>query len=286
MRLQICGGTALLGVFGWPVQHSLSPAMHNAAIADLGLDLVYLPFAVEPSGLGVALRALPALGVRGVNLTIPHKEAAIAYMDELEAGARALGAVNTVRVDAGRLVGTNTDGEGFAAPLRAVGFGCRGCRAVVLGAGGAARAVVRQLVDDGARVTVVNRSPERAVSLVNAVVGGRAEVVSAADVARAKSVVTGADLLVNTTPIGMSTHSPEALPIPPEWLRGATFVYDLVYRPALTPLLLAAESLGCRTLGGLGMLVHQGAAAFRFWTGLTPRPAVMLAAAMAQMDGG
>ena len=286
MRLQIGGTTGLLGVFGCPVRHSLSPAMHNAAIADLGLDLVYVPFAVEPQSLGTALRALPNLGVRGVNLTIPHKEAAVPFIDDLDGVARMLGAVNTVRVDGERLVGTNTDGEGFAVPLRDAGFECRGSSAVVLGAGGAARAVVRQLVDDGARVTVVNRSAERALGLVAAVAGGRAEVVPAADAHRVQATVLAADLLVNTTPVGMSTHSPDELPVPAEWLRRSTFVYDLVYRPALTPLLLAAEAMGCVTLGGLGMLVHQGVAAFRFWTGLMPRPAVMLDAALAQMDGG
>src|SRR5438067_769020 len=155
----VSGRTKILGVFGFPVEHSLSPAMHNAAIAALGLDYLYIPFSVLPEDIGPAVRSITSLGIVGVNLTIPHKERVLPFLDRVAPEAQAVGAVNTVHNDKGILVGYNTDGEGFAGPLKAQGFECAGKRAVVLGAGGAARSVVYRLARDGAAITLVNRTP-------------------------------------------------------------------------------------------------------------------------------
>lgn len=275
----ISGRTKVLGVFGYPVEHSLSPAMHNAAIAALGLHFVYIPFSVLPDNIGPAIRSLITLGIVGVNLTIPHKERVLPYLDEIAPEAQAIGAVNTVHNDGGRLVGHNTDGEGFARPLEARGFVLRGRRAVVLGAGGAARSVVFRLAREGAQVVLANRTLERAARLaedVHAVVGRAAvEWLALDDTAGLKESLAGAELLVNTTSVGMSPQAEAMPPIPPDALHPGLLVYELIYNPVETRLLAAARAAGAQTLNGVQMLVYQGAAAFQIWTGLQPPVDVM-----------
>jgi shikimate dehydrogenase len=275
----ISGRTKVLGVFGYPVEHSLSPAMHNAAIAALGLHYVYIPFSVLPDDVGPAIRSLPALGIIGVNLTIPHKERVLPFLDAIAPEAEAVGAVNTVHDDGGRLIGYNTDGEGFSRPLKAQGFDLCGKRAVVLGAGGAARSVVYRLAREGAQTVLVNRTPARAMRLadeVNRAAGGAVvEWLALEDVAGLKSALAGAELLVNATSAGMYPHVGERPPIPPNSLHPGLLVYDLVYNPAETRLLAEARAAGARVLNGLPMLVHQGAAAFQIWTGIAPPVEVM-----------
>lgn len=279
----VSGRTQVLGVFGHPVEHSVSPCMHNAAAAALGLDWVYVPFPVRPEALCRALKALPALGIRGVNLTIPHKLAAVDAMDCLAPSAAALGAVNTVRVTDGLLEGHNTDPAGFMAPLVAAGFSAAGASAVVLGAGGAARSVAWALASAGASVIVANRTVERAASLaadINAAVA--MPVVSSmgvSDESALRAAVAGASLLVNTTPAGMYPNVTGLPPAPLSALHAGLLVYDLVYRPRRTRLLAAAEAAGCAVLDGLPMLAHQGAESFRIWTDVAPPVGVMLSAA-------
>jgi shikimate dehydrogenase len=279
----ITGGTKLVGVFGYPVEHSLSPAMHNAAFAALDLHYIYVPFCVAPSNLGSAIGSLKSLGIIGVNLTIPHKEAVLPYLDEITPEAREVGAVNTVHClgSDGRLVGDNTDGYGFYAPLVEAGWSVPGRRAVILGAGGAARSVAFCLARKGAHLTIVNRSPERAVRLASAVQDagyGAAVVIDSAASGGTKALydaLSDCDILVQTTRVGMNPDCLQIPEIPLDALTEKHLVYDLVYNPVETALLREVRRRGCRTITGVKMLVHQGAAAFHRWTGEWPPVGVM-----------
>ncbi|RMF36538.1 MAG: shikimate dehydrogenase, partial [Chloroflexi bacterium] len=220
--MEVDGTTRLVGIIGWPVAHSLSPAMHNTAFAALGLNWAYVPLPVPPGAVEDALRGLKALGFAGANVTIPHKEAVIPYLDEVTPAARAMGAVNTllVRRENGttRLVGDNTDAIGFLEDLRAAGFDPAGRRCLVLGAGGGARAVVYALAQAGAHVTLHNRTPRRAQALVQALIPhlpGASLTALPADVRLTDLDLAPFDLLVNATPVGMWPH-PEASPWPDE----------------------------------------------------------------------
>jgi shikimate dehydrogenase len=275
-----------VGLIGWPVEHSISPAMHNAAFAALGLGWHYDVLPTPPGKLESTLDELKAQGYRGANVTVPHKEAVLRYLDEIDACARAIGAVNTIVAQEGRLVGHNTDAGGFLAALRAAGFEPSGRRALLLGAGGAARAVIYALAGVGCTVAIYNRTPSRAFELVRHMgeigVGTPAAWLPSLEVL-SEPELGGFDLLVNATPLGMWSHTgaaatqsawPGALPFPSRWT-----VFDLVYNPAETRLLAQARAAGATAIGGLGMLVHQGALAFELWTGYAPPLDVMHAAA-------
>jgi shikimate dehydrogenase len=277
---EVRGGSRVVGVFGWPVEHSRSPAMHNAAFAALRLPYIYVPFPVRPEQIGPALQSLAALGIIGVNLTIPHKESALPFLDEITDEAREIGAVNTVHCLDGRLLGDNTDGRGFYEPLRELGLTLAGKSAVVLGAGGAARAVVFRLARERAKVTLVNRTQERAEQLAEAVAAAgydarSVQIVALEDAPALGAALADAELLVQTTSIGMYPHTDAMPPVPLEAIHPDLLVYDLVYNPLETRLLKAARLRGCRTLTGVKMLVGQGAAAFQRWTGLWPPTDVM-----------
>jgi shikimate dehydrogenase len=276
--LSISGRTRVAGIIGSPVAHSLSPAMHNAAFAACGLDWRYVAFEVPAGGAGGALDAARALGLAGLSVTMPHKVDVAALVDERSATVEALGAANTVVVmPDGRLRGESTDGEGLLDTLRLDhGIDPAGMVAVVLGAGGAARAVIRALADAGCReVVVVNRTAS----------SGTAAAALAGERGRAGGVdeVGGADLLVQATPLGMGEDG--TLPLDPRRLRAGQVVADLVYHPLRTPLLAAAAAQGCRTVDGLGMLVHQGARQLELWTGLEAPRDVMRDAAEAALAG-
>lgn len=258
----------MVGVIGDPVEHSRSPVLHNAAFAALGLDWVYVALPA-PADRGIAaVRAVLDLGLAGLNVTMPHKKAAAVACDELEPEASAVGAVNTIVVADGKLVGHNTDGQGLLAALADEGVRVAGARVLVLGAGGVARAIVFALGGAGAAVTVAARREDAARDAA-ALAGGTAVFLSDA-------AIEEYDVLVNATPLGMRAEPP---PFDPARLRGGQFVYDTVY-PAETPLLVAARGAGVGAAGGLGMLVHQGALAFRLWTGLEPPIATMRSAAV------
>lgn len=265
--------TRVAAVIGSPVRHSLSPAMHNAAFHALGLDWVYVAFEVAPGAVGAALAGMRALGLGGLSVTLPHKASALVEVDEATAAARAIGAVNTiVPVEDGRLRGDNTDGAGFLATLAEEGFDPAGRTCAVLGAGGAARAVVHALAGAGAaEVVVVNRTPERGVETA-ALAGGAGRPGGAGELG-------GVDLVVNATPLGLAGRDPATLPVDPTVLRRGQLLVDLVPNPAVTPLMRAAAGRGVRVAGGLGMLVHQGALAFELWTGRPAPVEVMRAAA-------
>lgn len=273
------GATRLVAVIGDPVRHSLSPAMHNAAFRALDLDWAYLALRVSAAQVGPAVSGAGALGLEGLNVTMPHKGAVIPYLSRLSQAAAMLGAVNTVYRAGGEWVGESTDGSGFLDALRLEqGFEPAGRRCMVVGAGGAGRAVVLGLAQAGAAsVTVVNRTRERA-ELAAALAGpvGRVGSVEEAE---------GADLVVNATPLGMRGAGPGGWAVPPERLGPGQLLVDLVYHPVRTPLVAAAAERGAKAVGGLGMLVHQGAHSFRLWTGERAPIEVMRAAAEAAVAG-
>jgi shikimate dehydrogenase len=287
---RITGKTLLVGVVGWPVGHSLSPAMHNAAFAELGIDWAYLPLPVQPNNVEQALTGLVALNFLGSNVTVPHKQAVMRYMDELGDAAQITGAVNTIHIQDGKFFGYNTDPYGFLNSLKEAGCRPQGMRVAVLGAGGAARAVVYALaraeVDS---VIVFNRTAERAAFLVD----------DLADIFPDSSLSFKAltretlgtlgnkvDLVVNTTSVGMYPQVdtcpwPEEVPIP----HNALF-YDLVYNPLETVFLARAHAAGATAIDGLGMLVHQGALAFEKWTGQQAPVEVMRQACLSGLGIG
>ncbi|HEY8347601.1 MAG TPA: shikimate dehydrogenase [Symbiobacteriaceae bacterium] len=279
----------LLGVIGWPVGHSLSPVMHNAAFRAEGMDCHYVAFAVPPADLAAALAGIRALGIHGVNVTIPHKEAVIPLLDEVAPSARQMGAVNTIANREGRLVGYNTDGWGFISSLEEAGVKPAGMRAVVLGAGGAARAVAVHLALSGvSRLTISNRTAERAERLAalvrDLVPGTEAEAVASGSEEEA-AVLAEADLVVNCTPLGMHPDGVDLTPLPRiDLLPPGAVVYDTVYRPRETRLLREARQRGLRTISGVGMLVHQGACAWEYWFGRRGPVSVMAEAARRALE--
>lgn len=265
--------SAVVGVIGDPVTHSLSPLLHNTAFGALGLDWVSLGFPVRHGDAPAAVEGLRALRLRGLSVTMPHKAAVAGAVDELTPVAGELGAVNCVRWVGDRLVGDNTDGAGFLESLRrGAGFDPADRRCLVVGAGGAARAVVLALAGAGAaEVVVVNRTPERAATAA-ALAGARGRVGTADDAARA-------DLVVEATPAGMGGVEEVAPQVDAGSLRSGQVAVDLVYHPPTTPWLAAAAANGATALGGLGMLVHQAAAQLAAWTGVAPPVAAMWDAA-------
>lgn len=264
----LSGKARVAGVMGWPVAHSRSPRLHGYWLEAYAIDGAYVPFAVPPARLAQALGALPALGLAGVNLTVPHKETALANLDEVEPLARRIGAVNTVVVDrAGRLVGSNSDGFGFMTNLResAPGWRADAGPAVVLGAGGAARAVCAGLLDAGvAAIRLVNRSAARAERLARDL-GGAFTVTPWTERGTA---LTGAALVVNTTTLGMTGEPPLDLAL--DAAAPGCVVCDLVYAPLDTALLARARSRGLVAVDGLGMLLHQARPGFAAWFGVDP----------------
>lgn len=281
MAIEISGGTKIVGVFGYPVKHSASPAMHNAAFRTCNLDYVYLAFEVKPELLGQALGGLPALGIHGVNLTIPHKENALQFMDKLSSEAAAMGAVNTVVIEHNVLTGHDTDTEGFLKSLsEESGFKPQGQKAIVLGAGGASRAVLFGLA--GAKISeivIANRTSARAEKLASET-GRKFPEVKTKTIPLSTDSITeemaSCSLLVNTTPLGMNGENPIRNA---DCLHKNLTVYDLIYIPQSTPLLKEAQKAGARTVSGLNMLVYQGAISFELWTGKKPPISIMKDAA-------
>jgi shikimate dehydrogenase len=266
--MKIAGSAQIFGIMGHPIEHTLSPVMHNAAFEAMGVHAVYVPFQVKPEDLGKATMALRALNVSGVNVTLPHKGAVIEFLDELDQSAKQIGAVNTIVHRNHKLYGYNTDGAGFILSLRKDGhFDPSGKKAVILGSGGAAAAVAMALADAGVRrIVIANRNKTRAEVLTKRVQKHfeRETIPVALDESRALYwLIKESDLLVNATSVGLSGN--ERLTINPNSLHPKLFVYDLVYRD--TALLKMAKRKGLKTLDGLGMLVSQGARSFELFTG-------------------
>jgi shikimate dehydrogenase len=277
----LSAATTVVGVIGDPVAHSLSPFLHNVAFAELGLDWVSVGFPVPVGEAGVAMAGARALGVRGLSVTMPHKEEAAAAVGTISPLAERLGAVNCVSFEQRDVVGDSTDGPGLIAALaRGEGFDPSGQRCVVVGAGGAARAVVAALADGGAaEVAVINRTPERAEQAA-LLAGTAGRVGSSADVA-------GCQLVVNATPLGMGTgnQDPSIWPVDPQLLGPDHLAVDLIYHPPVTPWLAAARGRGARIANGLGMLVHQAALQLAIWTGEEP-PVEAIWSALQEREAG
>jgi shikimate dehydrogenase len=250
--------------------------MHNAAFRALGLDIVYVPFEVHPDNLEKAVSGIRALGFLGVNLTIPHKERVAQFLDWIDEEARLIGSVNTIHNVEGVLRGYSTDGQGFIKALENAGKRPEGSNAVVLGAGGAARATAYALVTRGVTVTIANRTFSRAVELAGLLsyISGKDVKAVSLDSEETQKAIQSADLLVNCTSVGMYPNVDEQ-PIPSEWLHPGLFVYDQIYNPLETRLIKAAKKIGAQAVNGVGMLVYQGAIAFEIWTGQSPPIDVM-----------
>jgi shikimate dehydrogenase len=256
--------TRVLGVIGYPIGHSVSPQMHAAALAAMGLDYAYHAFEVHPEHLGEAVQALRALNLAGLNVTIPHKQAVMPFLDEVTPAARAIGAVNTIVNQDGRLVGHNTDWEGFLRALGDEGVSPAGAECLVIGAGGVGRAVCYALAHAGAHVHVWDIVGEWSRALVRDLGGNRIRVVP--DL-RAGGALSTCDLLVNCTPVGMAPDVNADPPVDPGAIRPGAHVCDVIYNPLETVLLARARDRGCRASNGVGMLAWQGALALELWTG-------------------
>jgi shikimate dehydrogenase len=259
----ITGNARLAGVIGWPVSHSRSPLLHNFWLARHGIDGAYVPLAVAPGDFVRVVAGLQLAGFAGANVTIPHKEAAFAICTRVDESARRAGAVNTLVFADGKVVGGNTDGAGFVANLHAAGIDPAAGPALLLGAGGAARAIAAALLAEGVAVSVTNRSPARAEALAAALPGLRV-----LDWARRDAALADQALVVNTTSLGM--RGQPALELDLTAAPAELAVADVVYVPLMTPLLAAAQARGLRTAGGLGMLLHQAVPGFAAWFGVTP----------------
>ena len=277
-----------LGIIGYPIGHSISPRFQQAALDSLSIDAEYRAYEVHPDGVGNFVDSLRGPGVLGINATVPHKEAVMPFLDEIDDWAAEAGAVNTIVNRSGRLAGYNTDGYGFLRALReSGGLEPAGKRALILGAGGSARGVVQALLRAGiAELVVANRTVARAESLAE--LAGEHNVSAVAiplEPAVLSNAAESADLIVNCTSLGMR-HGPDesATPLAAGQIPATALVYDLVYNPMQTPLLRAAEQSGASTLGGISMLVYQGAASFEIWLERPAPVAVMMEAAMAAMQ--
>lgn len=277
MRTLLNGATEVLGIIGHPIRHSLSPLMQNSALEQCGMNCVFVPFDVHPEQLGEAIAGIRALGIRGINVTIPHKIGVIPFLDELDESAVAAGAVNTVYNENGRLVGYNTDGDGLIRSLADdLSFVPEKSAVVIFGAGGAARGAVAAICRAGAqRVTIVNRSGNKAQKLVEAMAkrypGTVLTTIGYGE--EMKAVLADADLLLNTTSLGMNGEAIPGLDLAP--LSRKAVIYDMVYTPPVTPLLQEAERMGFSCANGLGMLAAQGELAFRIWLGTMPPVGLM-----------
>ncbi len=264
----ITGKTVNFGVIGHPIAHSLSPAMQNAGIQAAELDYAYIAMPVKPEELGQAVEGLKSLGFRGFNVTIPHKQAVMDYLDEIQEDARIIGAVNTVSIEDGRLVGYNTDMIGFVQAMKDNGFQPAGKNALLLGAGGAARAIIHGLIKEGVKsLTIGVRNVAKAQAVADYFAHAMEIKVLDWHSQEFKEALAQAQLLVNSTPLGMAPKIDAMPPVDWELIGENVFAYDIIYTPAETLFLKTAKEHGCNILNGEAMLVGQGAEAFRIWTG-------------------
>ena len=270
------GRTKVCGIIGDPIEHTMSPVMHNAAFKNKGVDYVYLAFRVKKEELGKAIEGMRALNIRGLNITIPHKVAVIQFLDELDHLADKIGAVNTIVNNGGVLRGYNTDATGFLQALRERGVEPRGKRVVILGAGGASRAISFILAERGSSLAILNRTWDRAkicADRISKIFQSEATALKL-DRENLAAALSEADILVNTTSIGMSPDINET-PVTSNLLKPGLVVFDIVYNPIKTRLQREAEVAGATVISGLDMLVWQGALAFEKWIGLKAPIGVM-----------
>lgn len=271
MNNRIYGTTKLTGLLGNPVKHSISPNMHNSAFRKLALDYAYLAFEIEDGFLEDAINAMKIFKAKGFNITMPYKEKVIDFLDAVSEDAQIIGSVNTVLNDNGKLVGYNTDGRGFIKALEESKMEYKGKKIVIAGAGGAAKAIAVQLAFEGAKeVVVLNRTLSNADEIANNInenihtCNARALEFHESSL---KEELQNANIFVNCTPIGMKSNVDESIISDISTLHKDLFVADIIYDPLKTKLLSMAEKAGCRTMNGIGMIIYQGALAFKIWTG-------------------
>jgi len=263
----INGKTTVTGIIGWPVEHTLSPAMHNAAYAGLSLDYCYVPFPVHPDALGDAVKGMKAMNIRGINVTLPHKENVMKHIDEIDPEAAFIGAVNTIVNEKGFLIGYNTDGRGFMQSLAELSIDPSDMDILIIGTGGAARAVGYCLVAKARNLCLHGRTETRVVNLANDLLSLRTNVSICRDLSEAGRF----HMIVQATPLGLKEDDP--LPVDAARLKPGQIVYDLIYKE--TRFIKLASQRGCKSFNGLGMLLWQGALAFELWTGVRPDVEIM-----------
>lgn len=266
----------VFAVLGDPIEHSLSPIMHNAAFEALGMDCTYHAFRVEKNYLENALQGAKAMGFGGLNLTVPLKETAVSFVDADPLAAK-IGAINTIDFKDG-IKGYNTDGIGAKRTIEDEGVDIRGKNVLILGAGGAARAIAFTFAEAGARVNIANRTPERAIQLAAEIEDAKGYGLDIVD-----KGLEDIDILINTTTVGLGAHSNRTL-VTAEQMHSDLAVFDIVYNPLMTKLLQEAEAAGARPITGIMMLVYQGAEAFRIWTGREPPIEIMKKTVMEALD--
>ncbi len=276
IRNSITAQTKILCVIGYPIEHSMSPIMHNAALQDLELDYAYLAFDVPPNRLKEAVKGFKALNVKGISVTIPHKEIIIKFVDEIDSTAQKIGAINTIKNEDGVLIGKNTDAEGGRKAILDAGCEIIGKNILILGAGGVAKAICYSLAKDAKKMVITNRTESRAKKLAMELkkkINVNAEGTNNSETTLRREIKT-TDILINATPVGMYPLIGKS-PIEKKILHNQLFVFDLIYNPLETQLIKDAKVIGCRTLGGLDMLVNQGALAFEWWTNKKPNIILM-----------
>ena len=284
MKTDLSGKTQIYGVIGDPIEHSLSPAIHNASFKALKLDCVYLAFHVKPSEVKSAINGMRSLGIRGLNVTMPHKNAVVPCLDEVDETAKFLDSVNTIFNDKGKLRGFSTDGTGAHRALEENGAKIRGKRLVLLGGGGAAKAIAFTLTKEVDELVILNRTPTKTKALSKALNSIFGKKVTSAGLTPQVICdnLRNADILINATSVGMSSNSSASL-VAPEWLKPELTVMDIVYNPLETKLAKDAKAAGARVVSGLEMLIYQGAASFEIWNGQLAPVKVMRQAALNQL---
>lgn len=268
---KIKGSTRLIALLGKPVKHSKSPYMHNQSFEILDLDFAYMAFEIEDYEIEKTIEAMKILNAKGFNITMPYKEKVMKFLDQIDEQAKIIGSVNTVLNHNGKLIGYNTDGKGFIKSIEEKNIKFKGEKIVILGSGGAARAIAIQLAFEGAgEILIVNRRREKAEIIVNTINKSISKIKARSIELNEdflKAELKDAKILVNTTPVGMNDSIDKSLIMDIESLHRDLFVADIIYNPLKTKLLSQAEKIGCKTMNGMNMLIYQGALAFKIWTG-------------------
>jgi shikimate dehydrogenase len=281
----ISGKTRVCGVIGDPIEHTLSPTIHNAAFNHLGLDFVFLAFRVKADGLESALRGMRGLGIHGLNVTMPHKGSVTAYLDEMDPAVKFLGSANTIMNKAGKLSGFNTDGVGALKALRENGANPSGKKVLLLGAGGAAKAIAFSLAQEAGELVILNRADGKAKELAERLTGtlGKKVVGDALTQETLAENLQDSDVLINATSVGMNPAANQSI-VPSQLLRSGLTVMDIVYNPVETKLAKDAKAAGAKVVSGVEMLIYQGAASFEIWTGHSAPVEVMRKAALKRLS--
>ncbi len=283
--MTISGKTRVCGVIGDPIEHSLSPIMHNAAFQALDIDYVYLAFKVKPSCVAEAINGMRALNIRGLNVTMPHKKAVMANLDRIDLSAQIIDSVNTILNKENLLFGFNTDGIGAVRALKENGVAIKGHKVLLLGAGGAARAIAYALAKEADELAVLNRTVKDAQALTRLVekAANKRIAVGSLEPEDIDANIQDSDILINATSVGMKPR-PDETPVPIELLRSNLAVMDIVYNPLETKLTRDAKALGAKVISGVEMLIYQGATSFEIWTGKSAPVEVMRKAALTHLE--